>query len=321
MMANRQLQGLWLAALLALAGCQTAPVQAPSVPAAPVPATPVPATPVQATPTIEAPASPIRWNGQDRIELALTLDRGRRPLVPVRVMGRDTTALLDSGAGIPALSRALVADAGGSNVKIAVNGQQVDAVKDVPLELGAMSMTLPMAILIDHNAERPFVIGAELFLHAVVEMDFGTGRLVLVRPETFTPPAGEPLPVKLWNAVPTLQLQVNGNERQVCAVIDTGFNGGLALAPELVSALGLPPDPAGGTRVAQDGFGNRYDRPLLAPLQEMRFGQLVYNNVPVTYGLPLPEASACGNVLGMAVLQRHHIIFDVGHGRVWFLLR
>ena len=233
-------------------------------------------------------------------------------------MGQDTIALLDSGAGIPAISRVLVAGAGGNKAKPKVNGQQVEAVNDVPLEMGAMSMTLPMAILIDHNAERPLVVGSELFLHAVVEMDFGSGRLMLVRPETFVPPAGEPVPVKLWNGVPTLQLQVNGNARQICAVIDTGFNGGLALAPELVTELGLAPDPAGGTRVAQDGFGNRYERPLLAPLAEMRFGQLVYNNVPVTHGLPLPDAGACGNVLGMTVLYRHRLVFDLAHARVWF---
>ena len=242
-------------------------------------------------------------------------------MVPVRVMGRDTIALLDSGAGIPAISRALVADAGSGNLKLQVNGQQVEAVKDLPLELGAIAMTLPMAILIDHNAERPFVIGSQLFLHAIVEMDFVAGRLVLVRPETFAAPAGEPVPVKLWNGVPTLQLQVNGNEGKVCTVIDTGFNGGLALAPEVVSGLALRPDPAGGTRVSQDGFGNRYERPVLAPLDEMRFGQLIYNNVPVTYGLPLPDAGACGNVLGMTVLYRHRLIFDLAHERVWFLPR
>jgi hypothetical protein len=314
MAISKHLQSLILAAPLLLAACQTAPVQN----------TPAQAAPVQPAPIQEdTPASPLNWNGQNSIELPLTLDRGRRPTVPVRVMGRDTTALLDSGSGIPAISRTVATDAGIGKLQAEVNGQRVDTVSNIPLELGRMSTVLPMAVLIDHNAERPVVLGAEIFLHAIVEMDFEAGRLRLFRPATFTPPPAQPVPVVLWNSVPTLQLTVNGQARQICAVIDTGFNGGLALTSEIVTELALPPDPAGGTRVARDGFGNRYERPLLAPLNELRFGSLAYQNVPVTQSLPLPLAGSqqCGNVLGMAVLYRLRLIFDLQNQRVWLLPR
>jgi len=312
MATSKPLQSLILAAPLILAACQTAPVQNPPVQAAPVQPAPI---------QEEAPASPLNWNGQSSVELPLTLDRGRRPTVPVRVMGRDTIALLDSGSGIPAISRTVATDAGIGKLQAEVNGQKVDTVSNVSLELGRISTVLPMAVLIDHNAERPLVVGAEIFLHAIVEMDFEAGRLRLFQPAAFTPPGAQPVPVMLWNSLPTLQLTINGQPRQVCAVIDTGFNGGVALSSEIVNALALPPDPAGGTRVARDGFGNRYERPLLAPLTDLRFGGLAYQNVPVTQSPPLPDAQQCGNVLGMAILYRLRLIFDLQNQRVWLLPR
>lgn len=265
--------------------------------------------------------SPLQWNGLTRVDLPLTLNRAGTPTVVVQVMGRDVVALVDTGSSLPVISQQFAAAAGvdTSGSLGSVNGQKRSSAKNVELRIGQLSTTALLAAV--HDDEEPaFVLGMNLFLQAVVEMDFEAGRMTLFHPDKFEPPPGKPLPVKLLHAVPTIPLYVNGRDNELCAIVDTGFNGGLALMPGPLQKLALPPHPAGGTLKARGAFGAQMEGPALAPLDNLEVGGLVYRAVQVGYAPPWAE-DECNNLLGMDVLYRHRLVFDFPNRRFWLLPR
>jgi predicted aspartyl protease len=265
--------------------------------------------------------SPIEWNGQERVELPLTLDRAGSPTVPVRVMGHDGTALVDTGSSLSVISRAFAtaADVQMNSSGPKVNGARRSSAEDVQVGIGPVSTTALMTVVHDGN-EPQFVLGMTLFLQSVVEMDFDTGRLTLIRPDTFVPPPGEPLKVKLLHAAPTIPLYVNGSGNKICALVDTGFYSGLALQPGVLEKLALPTQPSGGTVVTYGAFGFQQENPALAPVDNVQIGGLLYREVHVGHAPPWSKDN-CGNLLGMNVLYRHRLIFDLKNRRFWLLPR
>ncbi len=263
--------------------------------------------------------SPMDWNGHSRIELPLTLDSVGRPTVPGRIAGEPTMVLIDSGGGWPSMTQALAEAAGvradGSTV---MNGHTYATTGGLPVQLGPGSIDLHKVAIGHQTAETQFALGPELFLQAIVDMDFDAGRMTLIQPAAYRPPPGNPIPVQLTWAKPTVQLRVNGHAQQVCAILDTGFNSGLALSGEVLSALALP-KAAGQTTLSGLG-GARWNVPALAPLDEVGFSDQLYRDVPVTEKKSDVEWP-CPNLLGMAVLSRHHVIFDLKNQRVWLLPR
>lgn len=264
--------------------------------------------------------SPLEWHGQKRVELPLTLNEHGSPTVIVKVMDRDVSALLDTGSSIPVISRRLATDAGvdmeGSLRN--VNGVKRPSAEAVEIRIGPLSATALLAVIHDEE-DPPFVLGMNLFLQAAVEMDFEAGRLTLIHPDAFEPPPGKPLTVELMNAVPTIPLRVNGSGG-ICAIVDTGFNSGVALMPAVLEKLTLPPHPAGGTVTGRGAFGSQHEGPALAPLDDLQVGGLVYRAVPVGYAPPWADKE-CNNLLGMDVLYRHRVVFDLRHKRFWLLPR
>jgi clan AA aspartic protease len=109
------------------------------------------------------------------------------------------------------------------------------------------------------------------------------------------------------NREPTIQLRVGGpdrQEREIEAIIDTGFNGFLTLPPTLIAALDLP----------RLGRG----RAILANGREAVFD--IYETIVTWDGRPRPvEADATGTValVGMSLLDGHDLwIHAVTEGRV-----
>jgi hypothetical protein len=263
--------------------------------------------------------SPMDWNGYSSIELPLTLDSVGRPTVPGRIAGEATMVLIDSGGGWPSMTQALATAVGartdGSTV---MNGQTYATTAGLPVQLGPGSIELHKVAIGHQTAETQFALGPELFLQAIVDMDFDAGRMRLIQPAAFKPPPGDPVPVQLTWAKPTVRLRVNGHAQEVCAILDTGFNSGVALSGEVLSALSLP-QAAGQTTLTGLG-GARWNVPALAPLEQVGFSNQLYRDVPVTEKKSDVEWP-CPNLLGMAVLSRHRVIFDLKNQRVWLLPR
>lgn len=263
--------------------------------------------------------SPMDWNGYSRIELPMSLDSVGRPTVPARIAGEPTMVLIDSGGGWPSMTPALATAAGvRADGTTLMNGHRYATAAGLPVQLGASSIDLHKVAIGHQTAETQFALGPELFLQAIVDMDFDAGRMTLIQPAAWKPPPSEPIPVQLTWAKPTVQLRVNGHAQEVCAILDTGFNAGVALSGEVLSALALP-QAAGLTTVNGLG-GARWNVPALAPLDEVGFSNRLYRDVPVTEKKS-NVAWPCPNLLGMAVLSRHRVIFDLQNQRVWLLPR
>lgn len=264
-------------------------------------------------------ASPLRWHGHSRIELPLSLDSVGRPVVPGRILGQDTMVLVDSGGGWPLMTPALAAAAGArADGATLINGRGYDTAAGLPLQLGAASMDLHKVAIGAQTAEIQFALGPELFLQAIVEMDFDARRLTLIRPGAFRPPAAAAIPVRIASNKPTVQLNVNGHAEPVCAILDTGFNAGVALSGDVLAALALPRG-AAHTSVTGPG-GAQWSAPARAALEQVAFGGQHYRDVPLTEKKS-DVAWSCPNLLGMAVLSRHRLVFDLGNQRVWLLPR
>jgi predicted aspartyl protease len=264
-------------------------------------------------------SSPMDWNGHSRIELPMELDSVGRPTVPAKVMGQEAMVLVDSGGGWPSMTHELAAAAGartsGSTV---VNGVSYATAAGVPVQLGRGTIELQKVAIGEQTAETQFALGPELFLQAIVDMDFDSGRMTLIRPDAWTPPPAAPVPLQLWWTKPTVQLNVNGNRQPVCAVVDTGFNSGVALSGAALGALSVPQARA---QTTITGFGGvRWQASSLEPLREVGFSSQRYEDVPVSEKKSAVEWE-CPNLLGMAVLSQHRVIFDLRNRRMWLLPR
>lgn len=270
-----------------------------------------------------AHSSPIDWKGETRIELPLKQDSGGRPNIPVTVVGQDTLMIVDSGSTTPLLARALVSSGNLPTKKRigSVNGQRLDIAMSVPLHFGAHVMEFNPVVW-DHHDPRwaaPVLIGANLLLQAVVDIDFDAKRLSIIQSDAFTPPTVASIPVGLDHGRPTVRLTVSGHTQSICAVIDTGADGGIYLTDGLVQKLGLATHPAGGTTVTLGAAtGETWERPILAPLQGARLAHLNLGATSVRHSV---RTDACSNVIGMEVLSRYRLIFDLPKRRLWLLPR
>ncbi|HTQ36282.1 MAG TPA: aspartyl protease family protein [Steroidobacteraceae bacterium] len=261
------------------------------------------------------------WQGQDRIELPLVFDDNGHAGIPVRIHGKDELAYLDTGSPAPAMSQA-TATAAGIKFDSPKDKEATALAENVSVQVGAASMTLSIVLVSRGMPGAGLVLGEELFSKAVVDMDFGAGRLTLIRPETFKPPADTPMPVKLSYSRPTVKFKVNGRDPESCAIIDTGYGFGLALNSDLVARLALPSNPNVRHSYTR-ADGTRHDSPALFPLDEVIIGGWIFRDVPavsLASGERLGDKS-CGNLVGMNILARHHVIFDMRNDRIWLLPR
>ncbi len=261
-------------------------------------------------------ASPLDWNGQDRIELPLRPDSLGRPGAMVSIANQDALAVLDSGAAISAIGRAM-ATSTGLHVKSVDHGHE--ALESVSIALKSGSIKFPLVPISDGLGDAQFIIGQELFSQAIVDIDFDARRLTLIKSDAFVAPDSKPVAVKLIYSRPTVQIKVNGGKSEICAVIDTGFNSGIALTPTLVKELALPTIP-GRTTVVQGIDGKPRSVPVLAALNEVQINGQTIRGVPVVGSVPGDE-TRCANLVGMAILSGYRLIFDLERAHMWLLPR
>ncbi|MEJ0098801.1 MAG: retropepsin-like aspartic protease [Pseudomonadota bacterium] len=234
----------------------------------------------------------------------------------VSIANQDALALFDSGSAISTIGRTMATSTG---LHIKSVDQGYEAVEGVSVTLKSGSIKFPLVPILDGLGGVQFVIGQELFSQAVVDIDFDAQRLTLIKPEAFVAPDSSPMPVKLVYSRPTVQLQVNGGKSGICAIIDTGFNSGIALTPELAKEFALATD-QGQTTIVQGIDGRPRSVPLIAPLDKVQFGGRTLRNVPAVGAVPSEERH-CPNLVGMAVLSSYHVIFDLKRERIWLLPR
>lgn len=262
-------------------------------------------------------ASTLDWNGRESIELPLTLDARGRPTVTAHVSGKEVLALIDTGSPVTTIS-----DSAADRLKLKIITRKTARRLDegLKVQLGASSMDFHMVPVGQGTGLPQLILGQEIFSKAVVEMDFESRRLVINHPDTFSAPSAPAIKVERTYTRPNIQVQLASAKRPICATIDTGFDSGLALPSKLVKELALPADPRG-RRVVYSGFSRqRVEVEALEPLETLTFGDQSTRDVPVVGAVP-DEAAKCNALLGMAVLSRYRLIFDMRNDRMWFLPR
>jgi hypothetical protein len=190
---------------------------------------------------------------------------------------------------------------------------------DLAVEYGAVSQKLERIAVIKPAAPRDFIAGQELFRQAVVEFDFDRRVVALIRPGAFTPPHDQPMAVQFSRSWPTIKIKVNSHDEPVCATVDTGYGGGVALAQKTVDELALPIIPGVKARLVTE-WGIVEDVPQMKELQELRVGDQLYRNVHLAIS-PVRGENPCTAILGVDILSRHKVIFDLGNRRMWLLPR
>lgn len=262
-------------------------------------------------------ASTLEWNGRDSIELPLTLDSRGRPTITVQVSGADVVALVDSGAPITNIGASAA-----ERFNLKTSGRKGRKYLDdaLKVQLGAASIEVLTALVREGAGITQLSLGQEIFSKAIVEMDFEAGRFVLIHPNAFSAPAVPAVRVGRTYTRPDVHVQLPTAKRSICATIDTGFDSGLALPPKLVKELALPADP-GGRRVVYSGFSRqRVEAEALEPIKELTFGGQSIRDIPVVGVVP-NEDGGCDALLGMAVLSRYRLVFDMRNDRMWLLPR
>lgn len=264
--------------------------------------------------------SPIDWGESRQASFIMTPDSGGRPTIAMQIDGRELPVTIDSGSSGGLIARPIAEELGAriNDRRGKVNGQSAKVARDIPLQFGEYEMEVDLVVH-EGTFPAPVVLGAYLFLQSIVDMDFANRTLSIIHPKRFEPPDAQPIPVKLQAGVPTVELEVAGHEQTLCAIVDTGFNGGLLVTDETVSEFGLVRDPTRGPATTSGPLSERVQRPALMPLDELRLGEFVFSDVRVINYPGLDKR--CSNLLGMAVLSRYRVIFHMGERRFWLLPR
>lgn len=260
-------------------------------------------------------ATELDWKGNARIEFPMVRDRDGHVGIPVKVGDQDVVAFLDTGAPMSAMNLETVVAA-----KLPATPEEDgrQTIRDVSVQLQGASLKLPIVIASKTLRDLPLLLGTELFSKAIVEMDFIARRVTLVDPETFDEPAAKPVMVEMDHSRPVVKMRLNGGSREQCALIDTGLGSGVVLSSRDVSRLSLP-TVAGRTSKYMGVDGILREAPSLAPLDQLSFAGHSYRDVPALGRATEDKKWGCENLIGMAVLSRHRVIFDLGSKRMWLL--
>jgi len=165
------------------------------------------------------------------------------------------------------------------------------------------------------------VLGYELFSQLAVELDYQTGNVTFIRPETFTPPQpADVVPFELSGHIPVIEGRVNGIEGRF--IVDTGDRSSLTLfrpfvqEHDLTDSLALTPEITTGW-----GIGG----PI--PARVTRLDTLMVHDSPVTgvvTRLPTLTSGAFATSeeagsIGTGVLSRFNVTFDYPHKTMYLV--
>jgi hypothetical protein len=255
-----------------------------------------------------------------------------RIYIPATVNGRPVKVLLDSGADSTVVDKAFAEAAGiKSEAKAVANGtggqQEAGLVRNVKVEVGAMTLTSPTAAIIDLadvskrlGMRLDVVLGAEVFKQLVVDIDFKAHTIAFHQPDGFTPPAGAVMvPVTATGGVPTVPASIEGGP-EVQWDFDIGNGSPLLVYPAYWQKHGMVD---GRTTSKTMGGAVGGQRPeILGTTRSLTFAGITFKDVPTTFTTPgasgVDADRAQGNI-GLPVYSRFRLITDYPHSRLWLV--
>lgn len=166
---------------------------------------------------------------------------------------------------------------------------------------------------------QPFslLLGRDFLRAAILEADFPRGRAALFAPDRWSVPArAAPLAARVQDGGLFVPVRIE-SASPVEVLLDTGATGALAVSEATAAAAGLldgrplrrgPAVSLGG--VSEDG---------LALAREVEFAGHILRDLEVQIYKPVAHAPAPDGLLGLGVLARFHLAFDLPAGRAFLL--
>jgi hypothetical protein len=162
------------------------------------------------------------------------------------------------------------------------------------------------------------ILGYPFFASGLVQFDFADNVMRFGPPGSFDPP-GERIPLDVDREIPEATVRLN-DAIDTPFIVDSGNSGEVLLyRPFLDAHPGLVP--AGGARSVNYGVGGS-DATYRTHLDSLRIGSVSLDHLTVDVVLAASGAFADrvdGGNLGLAVLRRFVVTFDLGNGAMYLL--
>ena len=256
---------------------------------------------------------------------------GNRIYVPAKVNGHDVEVLLDSGADSSVLDTGFAESVGrkktGTSVAVGTGGEQeAGYANDVHIAIGNMELNLPTVSVVDLASvgkrigiPLPVVLGRDVFLQSVVDIDPSRPTIAFHDPATFTPPAGATLvPLEPQGGLRVVPVSVEG-QPDAPMLFDLGNGGYMNLGSSYWQAHDLLEGRKSSTRSSGAVGGEQINH--VATLKTVRFAGVTFSGVPAQLDAPNPERDTdrvAGNI-GMPILKRFRMMIDFQNNRMFVI--
>lgn len=256
---------------------------------------------------------------------------GTRIYIPAKVNGRHVEVLLDSGADTTVLDKSFAESIGremlGSNI-VTGSGGEMDAgyARDVVIEIRNMKLDIPSVAVIDLaeisnriGIPLPVILGRDVFLQSIVDIDPSGPTIAFHDPATFTPPAAATMvPLEPLGTLRVVPVSIEGLP-EAPMIFDLGNGGYMSLGPDYWQKHNLLEGRRSSTRSSGAIGGEQINR--VATLKAIRFAGVTFRDVPAEFDSPNVETDSdreAGNV-GMPLLRRFRMMIDFPNNRMFVI--
>ena len=256
---------------------------------------------------------------------------GTRIYIPAKVNGRDVEVLLDSGADTTVLDKGFAESLGrkmlGGGIVTGSGGEMAAGYgKDVRIEIGTMKLDIPSVAVIDlaEVSNRiaiplPVILGKDVFLQSIVDIDPSGPTIAFHDPASFTPPPGATVvPLEPLGTLRVVPVSVEGLP-EAPMIFDLGNGGYMSLTPAYWQKNNLLAGRKSSTRSSGAIGGEQINH--VATLESIRFAGVTFRDVPAEFSAPNIETDSereAGNV-GMPLLRRFRMLIDFQNSRMFVI--
>lgn len=255
---------------------------------------------------------------------------------------KPTYFLLDSGADVsvlerevltrynlPVLEHQLVGDEGNSEIlpmvplgpfTLGASASNASSGEQVLLERLVMP-TMDLKGLSEQIGQKvEGILGAELFARCVVTIDARAGKVYLQPFERFLPsPESTPIPIDASRRITVELQQAGGPAKDRLFLLDTGSTEAISISSDLAWRLRLEPPESRRLPLTIGKLGGE-SKGYHGRLERIQFGPFAFANPIATFEkrpAPPSPTSLEGGLIGMSILSRFRVSFDLAHKSVW----
>ncbi len=272
----------------------------------------------------------LHWAGAGSTgPLPFNLLNGNRIYIPSTVNGAPVEVLLDSGAETTILDKSFAQRIGsksvGSVTAVGTGGEdQAGLANDVTITIGNMTLDAGTVGVLDLSGVSkrigvplPVILGRQVFLQSIVDLDLSGPTIAFIDPAAFTPPANAvEVPLEPLNGLRTVPVSVEGRPA-VPMTFDLGNGGYMFLEHVYWQHNRLLDGRPSSTRSSGAIGGENINR--VATLKSVRFAGTTFRDVPAQFNTADVETDSdrqAGNV-GLPLLGRFRLLIDFPHNRLF----